>query len=224
MALTIFHIALAVVLFYLVNWVGKHSSAFGYLQLSLFARGDHAPAFNLLLKAFAPAVYVLLVATTLYSIHLDGLITRIWLVAAYYFTFRLLYNLVLGRALLLNWFSLIVQSVLGTGVAFLAYAYLILPRRPLFPDPKDVGSQLWFAIALFLYAAFNSVRTSGEASARRKNNYLRSRFWQLRETYGDLIEGRFPERYMELVAFAVLIEETFNRPWIVQKLERLAFP
>lgn len=224
MTIVISHIALAVLLFYSVNWIGKHVSGYGYLQLSLFVRSDQAPAFNFILKALTPSVFVILVATACYALKFNRIVPGIWLVAVYYFGFRLLYNLILGRALLLNWLLMAVQSVAGIGVAYLAYRHLILPRRPLFPDLDSIGNQLWVVVALFLYATFNTVRTNGEASARRKNRYLRSRFKTLRGQFDDLIKDEFPSRYMELVSYAILIHETFNRPWIAQVVERAIFP
>jgi hypothetical protein len=215
---------LAVTLFYVVNWIGGHSSGYGYLQLSLFVRSDQAPAFNFILKTFTPSVFIILVSTAFYTLHLDRLASRMWLVAVYYFAYRLIYNLILGRALLLNWLSMSLQWVIGISAAYLVYVKLILPRRPLFPDLSSVGNQLWVVVALFLYAALNTVRVGTEASARRKNTYLRSRLKSLRSKYGDQIKDQFPRRYMELVAYAILIEETFNRPWVAQKLERAVFP
>ncbi len=224
MSITIIHVALAVLLFYAVNWIGKHSSAYGYLQLSLFVRTDQAPAFNFILKTFTPSVFIILVAAGSYVLNIGKFVPGMWLVAVYYFGFRVFYNLVLGRALLLNWVSLSFQTTVGIGAAYLAYRHLILPRRPLFPDLDTIGNQLWIVVALFLYAAFNSIRTSDEASARRKKSYLGSRFTTLRSLYGDLIKDQFPKPYMELVAYAILVYETFNRPWIARAIERAVFP
>jgi len=33
MSVVIIHLALAIILFFVVNWIGEHSSSFGYLQL-----------------------------------------------------------------------------------------------------------------------------------------------------------------------------------------------
>lgn len=113
------HIALAIVLFFVVNWVGEHSSSFGYLQLSIVPRGDPAPAFNWLLKTLAPTVYTIIVATICYICRRDSAVHGIWLVAVYYFAFRLFYNILLGRSLLLNWVSIFTQVALGTAISYL---------------------------------------------------------------------------------------------------------
>jgi hypothetical protein len=224
MGVTFLQFGFAVLLFYALNWIGRHSSAYGYLQLSLAVQSDQAPAFNFILKTFAPTVYIILISTGCYLLNLDKIVPGIWFVAIYYFGFRLLYNIVLGRYLLLNWVSLSVQTTIGIGAAFLAYHDVIIPRRPLFPDSNTIGNQLWIVVALFLYAAFNSIRTSDESSARRKNRYIRSRFASLQSLYGDLIKGQFPNSYMELVAYAILVYETFNRPTIVRAIEHAVFP
>jgi len=190
----------------------------------MFVRSDGAPAFNFILKTLAPAVFIIIVAAASYTLHFDRVVSAIWHVAVFYFSFRLLYNVILGRTLLLNWLSFSLQIVVGISCAYLAYRFLILPRHTLFPDLDKVGNQLWVVIALFLYATFNSVRTSTEASARRKNRYLRSRFKTLRARYEGLVKDQFQSKYMELVAYAILIHETFNRPWISQLAERAIFP
>ena len=64
--ITTAHILLAALLFLLVNWIGKHSIAAGYTQLSLFAKADEAPAFNVVFRALAPTVFLILSASLLY--------------------------------------------------------------------------------------------------------------------------------------------------------------
>jgi hypothetical protein len=220
----LWHFALAVILFFGVNWIGEHSSTFGYLRLSLHVREIPAPAFNFVLKALAPTVYIIIVATTCYVLKRDSLVRDIWLVPVYYFAFRLLFNIAFGRAALLDWFSVLKQATVGIGAAYLAYVHFILPRRPLLPGVQTVGDQLWVIVALFIYAVLNDVRTPSPRSARRKKQYLRSRFDHFKHQYGDLIENQFPERYVELVAYAILIYETFNRPWLARLFERAVFP
>lgn len=217
-------LALAIGLFFAINWIGEHSRSFGYLQLTLAPKPDPAPAYNFLLKTLTPSVYIVLASTAIYALHLSGLLPHIWLVALYYFVFRLAFNVILSRAALMNWVTTLAQLILGTGAAYLAYTHLILPRRPLFPDLVSIGNQLWVIIALFLYAVFNNVQVASARTVRRKNRYLTARLLELRKLYGSLIDGQFPERYMELVAYSVLIYETFNRPPVARFVERLLFP
>src|SRR5438093_6181974 len=97
------HIALAMLLFWIVNWIGKHSTAWGYLQLSLAVRADDAPAFNFVFRVLTPIVYLIIVSAILYAAGLDLLVNRIYFVIIYYFILRVAYNVVLGRTRLMNW-------------------------------------------------------------------------------------------------------------------------
>jgi hypothetical protein len=187
-------------------------------------KGSSTPAFNFLLKTLAPSVYIILISTGLYAFKQQRLVNHIWLVVLYYFTLRLAYNLIFSRAPLLNWLATLTQIAVGSAAAYAVYRYLILPKRPLFPGADSIGDQLWVIIALFLYAILNNVQVATRRTVRRKNMYLRSRLQSLRQEYGPLIDGQFPERYMELVTYAILIYETFNRPLVAQFIERLVFP
>jgi len=217
-------LALAVLLFYILNWIGEHASTYGYVSLSLFVHEGTAPAFNFVLKSLTPSVYIILLSTAAFALGLDEFTRRIWLVAAYYFAFRVIYNVVMGRALLLNWVSIVSQTLVGTFAAFLVYRYIIVPRKPLYPDAEKLAGELWVIIALFLYAILNNVRTSQAGSAARKNRYIRARFTEARARYGPIIDGQFSERYVELIAYAILIYESFNRPKVAQWMERALFP
>ena len=65
------HGGLAIALFGGVNWLGRHAVKAGYLQLSLYAQADEAPAFNFVFRVLAPVVYLHIVAAVLYSGGLD---------------------------------------------------------------------------------------------------------------------------------------------------------
>jgi HD-GYP domain-containing protein (c-di-GMP phosphodiesterase class II) len=172
----------------------------------------------------APTVYIVLIATLCYVTRQETLVRGIWLVSVFYFPIRVLYNVALGRFLLLNWISIVGQTILGISASYLAYVHLILPKTPLLPSAESVRDQLWIIIALFFYATFNNIRTSNAASIRRKNRYIESQFKELRQKYGSLVDGQFSERYMEAVAYAILVYETFNRPHLARVIERAVFP
>lgn len=218
------HALFAILLFYLINWIGHYSSTFGYTQLSILVRPDEAPAFNFLIRALSPSVFLILLAVCLYTARLDGVTVGIWKVAIYYYAFRLLFNVALARVSLINWTTFGPQAVFGTTAAYLAYRYLIVPRSPLFPNATTIGNELWIAVALFLYATTNNIRISSAGTIRRKNRYIERQFSELRRAYSKLVEGQFPERYMELVPYAVMVHENFNRPPLVRRIERLMFP
>lgn len=218
------HILLAALLFYLVNWIGEYSSTFGYSQVNLVLVPEEAPAFNFLLRSLSPGVLVILFGVSAYTLHLDGLIAGLWKVAVYYYALRLLVIAVLNQMSMVNWPKFGLQAAFGIAAAHFAYWYLVIPRRPLFPDLSSIGNQLWIGIALFLYATFNNIRPSSSSALRRKNRYLARRLHALRRDYSSQIEGQFPERYMELVVYAIMIYEDFNRPPLIRQIERMVYP
>jgi len=203
MSVVIIHLALAIILFFVVNWIGEHSSSFGYLQLSILPRIDQAPAFNWMLRTMAPTVYIVLIATLCYVTRHETLVRGIWLVSVFYFPIRVLYNVALGRFLLLNWISIVGQTVLGISASYLAYVHLILPKTPLLPSAESVRDQLWIIIALFFYATFNNIRTSNASGLRRKNRYIESQFKELKQKYGSLVDGQYPMKTSPLCEPAV---------------------
>ena len=60
------HLGLAVALFYLINWVGKHSYSIGYVEISLFIKDEDSPAVNFLIRVLSPIVYLIIVASIFY--------------------------------------------------------------------------------------------------------------------------------------------------------------
>lgn len=218
------HLALAIALFFLVNWIGVHAAGHGYVQLTLFARPDEAPAFNFVLRTAAPAVLTIVVSMSFYLLGLEWLVKNIWLVAAYYYVLRIAFNLLLGRAHLINWTSYVIQVAIGTALSYLAYKHLILPRTPLFPDAATLGNELWLGIAIFVFAILNTVSPPSLGAVRRKNRYIKSVYNQLRKNYSDEIEGKCIEPYCGLAVYAILIQENFNRPALVRIIERALHP
>ena len=56
------HFALAVALFFIVNWIGARAISVGYMQMDIVIQEDTAPAFNFLFKVLAPVVFLVLCA------------------------------------------------------------------------------------------------------------------------------------------------------------------
>lgn len=219
--ITIAHILLAVLLFLLVNWIGKHSIAVGYIQLSLFAKTDEAPAFNFVFRVLAPTVFLILTASFFYWLGLDEFVVGYYRIAIYYVLLRWLFNIAISRARLLNWPAQIGVAAMTCGVAYLVDRHFIATRRNLLPDPSTLGNELWLLVIIFLYQAANQLRFSQTGTIKRKDAYLRHRFSRLREQYGrQITEASMGDRSIERLAYSVMIYETFNRPEVYQAIER----
>lgn len=49
-------ISLGILLFFIINWIGKHSYSIGYISISIFVRAEEAPAFNYIVRVLTPVV------------------------------------------------------------------------------------------------------------------------------------------------------------------------
>ena len=71
MDILFFQIFLGIGLFFLINWIGKHSYSIGYIEISMFVKTEEAPALNFLIRVLTPVVYIIIVSTILYYFGLD---------------------------------------------------------------------------------------------------------------------------------------------------------
>jgi len=219
------HALLAALLFFLVNWLGKHSIVSGYIQLSPFAKADEAPAFNFIFRLLAPTVFVVLVAAVWYALGVDPLVEHIWLVAMFYVIGRWVFNIAVGRGRLLNWVEQVVMALLVVGLAYAVYDRVIVVRRNLLPDPANLTSELWLVVLVFLYQVLNRVTLPRAGTLRRKRNYQRRMYESANRRFGHIIDSTTPDVRLRMFIYSVLIYENFNRPAVYRWIERrLLFP
>lgn len=218
------HLVLALTLFGVINWIGSHAKPSGYISLSVFVKRDEAPAFNFLFRVLGPIVFVVLAAALFYWLDWDGLVEGIWRVVLYHLAFRLAFNLVLNRALLLNWGREALIWATSLGVVVPLYEHVISVRQYLLPDAQSITNELWVIVVLFIYSTLNSIQLKPEASAKRKDRYLRSSYQTLRSKYHDIVSDVAPDRFSESIIYTIMVYESFNRPRAAQLVEHLLFP
>lgn len=217
------HVGLAIALFFGMNWIGHHSLSAGYIQLSVLVKSDEAPAFNFLYRAFAPIVYITLCAAMLYKVKADWAVKDIHLVVVYYFVVRLLFNVVTGRARLLNWGIQLAYWVTSIPVAFYVYENLIQKNQYFFPTNEDLGNALWLGVLAFIYQTFNRVKLSSENTKKRKRNYVTHRYNHYRSIFGEIIEEVTADKRQECLIYTILLYEAFNRPKVYRRVENVLF-
>jgi hypothetical protein len=217
------HASLSILLFFLLNWIGRHSIKAGYIQMSILAKADEAPAYNFLYRAFSPVAFITVSSSLLYKAGLDWIVEDIYLVVIYYFAFRLTFNIATGRALLLNWVTQILYVIVSVPVSYYVYENLILHKEFLFPDTKEIGSAVWLAIIVYVYHTCNNVKLSTQRTKARKENYLQVRYQSYYSLYGKIIEEIAESKCQECLIYAVLIHEAFNRPKIYRLIENALF-
>jgi hypothetical protein len=223
--LVVVHLLLAVILFFLMNWMGGmpvvHSH---YYHISYFSRYETAPAFNVVFRALTPVVYIIIVAATMYAIGLDEFVRQIWLVALFQIVLvRWGFNVLYGRHLLLSWGTQVPVALVSVGLAYVAYRQILVDRNRLLPDPSTLANELWIAVALFLYKAIDQKARGSDDNTRLQHRYFRRRFIALRKRFANVVDEEVQDRALQPFVYAILVYETFNRPAVIQWLERHVF-
>lgn len=217
------HIGLSVLLFFLSNWIGKHSTHAGYIKMSVLLKADEAPLFNFLYRSFFPIVFLIICSAFFYKINQKWIINRIYLVVVYYFLFRLVFNLLTGKGRLLNWYRQFAYWIISIPSAYYIYDRLILQQEFFLPTKKELSSALWLAILAYIYHTFNSIRLSDEKAKQRKINYIKNRYYRYKKLYDDIIYSIAQNKQQEALIYTILIYEAFNRPKIFRLIENLLF-
>lgn len=216
------HFGLAVILLFLINWIGRHAIDFGYVSTSLFEEPNESVALNFFIRALSPTVFIILISSAAVTAGRPDLRLEIINVVPYYYALRALVILLLNRHRLISWSRYIVHAAAGTFIAILAYEYLILPNRSLIPDLETAGNELWLALLAFLYAVANKITLPDGPGARRRNAFVNSHYVAARARFGKQIESKVPDELLELIAYSILIYEDYCRPPCIRTLERLA--
>ena len=222
-AISAMHVALSVILFFLVNWIGKHAVDFGYISTTLFEEPNESVALNFFIRALSPAVFIILVSSAVVALGRPDLRLGIVMVVPYYYLVRAGVIFLFNRHRLISWPRYVGHALFGISIAALAYRYIIVPNRSLIPDLETAGNELWLALLAFLYAVANKIPLSGGPGARRRNAFVNIHYTAARRQFGGLIDAKAPDNLLKLVAYSVLVYEDYCRPPAIRTLERLAW-
>jgi len=214
---------LGVVLFFITNWIGKHSFSFGYRQIDLFVKDDDAPAFNYIIRVFTPIIFLIISSAILYQFSLDKLVVNFFMVSVYYIFFRIVINAIQGRFALINWPKQILYYVSILVFSWLVYDKIISVKANILPDAASMMNEIWVIIALFIYSIINKLDLPASSAEQRRDNYLNARFLNFRNIYGNIIDKELENDVLKAVAYAIIIHENFNRSKVVRWLENIAF-
>lgn len=216
------HLLLAGLLFFAMNWIGGHAVVTAsYYQISYFSRYDDAPAFNALFRILAPVVFITITAAAFHGLGVSEFVVGIYWVVIYQQLIRWGYLFLMNRWRLARWGAQIAIAAATIGLAILVYRVLIKDPRRILPDPTNLANEVWLIILAFLYKISDRAIVATEGNKSRKEAYLRARFQSLRQRFGKVIEASVTDPLLRPLTYAVLIYETFNRPSVVQFLERV---
>ncbi len=214
-------IILGICLFFLMNWIGKHSYSIGYMEISIFSKIEEELALNFLIRVLPTIVYLVIVSSILYYFGYDKYVQNIFLVNLYYIIFRLLFNLLTNRRLLINWYRQFLYWISIIGISYLIYDKIIKVKANIFPDFTTVANELWIIIIVFIFHVINNIRLSQEKSLNRKQKYIKSRFNYFKKLYGKFIKETMKNEILEVIVYSILIYEDFNRPKIARIIENI---
>lgn len=225
MELAAVHFGLALTLFLLVNWIGRRLYRHGYMPISIVYRHDRAPALNAGIRVLAPLIFLVLSSTALYALDLDAWVERFWDVALYCVLFRWLFVAAWGRITLLNWQKELAYAALIVGGSYWLYETVIRYRTSLLPDASELASEVWVITVLFLFYMMHELGGGDGGSEGRKSRYVVRRARQLRSSYEAELRIGIPgvNRRLESLVLAVMVFESFNRPYLFRVMENIGF-
>jgi hypothetical protein len=214
---------LAVILFFLVNWIGKHSYSMGYVQISLFIENEDSPGINFLIRVLSPIVFIIIAASGFYYIGADKFVHNIYFVNIYYLIFRLSFGIITGRALLINWYKQVVYWLCICVLSYIVYDKIIRIKQNILPDFSTLSNELWIIIIVFIFQVINKINFSQSSSVKRRDAYLIKRYTDLRISYGSSVRQIIKNEVVEAICYAIIIYESFNRPMLVRIIENVKF-
>lgn len=216
------HIALSVILFFLVNWVGTRAISVGYMQLNIAIQEDTALAFNFLFKVLAPVVYIVLCAVGFESLGVPILNRNIYFITIFYWLFRVLWIVCSNRVSLINWWEQIIYC--GASVVLSIWVYSLIERvEQILPEPRALLDQLWILIILFVYSILNNMQISKEGTIKKQSKYINARYISFSKKYDAIIKDFFHSDFYEALTYSIMIYEDFNRPIVIRWFEYLRF-
>ncbi len=223
--ITIFQISAAVILMWLMGFFGQHTRKLGYVNFSDIER-EGVLAYNLVLRVFAPSVYLVILSTALYLLDLDMLVQNIWMIAIWYAVISTTISITLGRFVLVNKIHYFFVHIIAIILTYFLYT-TALNKGLLFilPDSANFRTELWFIVIAFFYVVLSNYQPDATKFYERKKKYIKSRYKFLKNKYQHLlVEQLIKNDFLEKLFFAIMIMENLNRNKLTRFFERLCHP
>lgn len=218
------HIMSAIAFFIIVNQLGKQSIKFGYFHLSFDSEyDDKSPFFNILFKSFTPVLLTYILAYIFSYFDVEYLNESIYMIVIYYFVFRFIFILLVGRISLTNWSKFIVTTLLSLAMTYVVYTQLIVDATYLLPTKQEIASAMWLGIVAFIYKILNGAHFLRENTGPKIEPYLKKNYSYFKYKYGQIIETEVKNEVESSLIYAILIYENFNRGRLFRFFEKLFF-
>lgn len=214
--------ASAILLFFIINWIGSYSFSYGYTPISVFVNEDSDPAFNFIFKVIAPIVYLIIISALAQNFGFKYFINNCYLILIYYWLFRLIWKLSTQRGSLINWQEQIIYAICSIILSIWVYS-IINNVEKILPDPKSLLDEFWLLIILFIYSVFKNTRIFKDKSSLIQEKYFTKQYTTFYKKYNNLICSFFKDDFYKAVTYSIMIYENFNRPPITRYIEYLKF-
>lgn len=232
---TSIHLTLAIILFFLQNWMGSRAYSKGYIRFSLLDDKDEALSLNYVIKVFGPIVYLILTVAIFQYLKINTSTTNIINVIYYYLSIRLLLIFLFERAAIVNWIRIVFYYLSIVIISKIIYDNFIDSVDSLLPDFTQIKNEIWLLIIIFIYQLGNGFEEKTPNNEifeyskaylpeikNRKRKYILKKYSLFESQYGKAIDGiSADDKSFKLVILSILIFENFNRPRIIRFFERL---
>jgi hypothetical protein len=219
------HLIVGFVIFFVVNWIGKHSTQIGYDFLNSVTEPENAPGFNLIFRIFTPVVVLILISAGLYAAGFDEKTENIHRAIFYYITIRVIFNILIRqRGCLAPWGRMIFQWCATITLGNVVYRYVISEREYLFPDVDTLGNEIWLLLIGYGYILAKSAGNTDGNRSQRVSKYIETKLKSFIEKYDQTITSLESNTTLISLVYSIMVVEDFNRPKPYRILERILFP
>ncbi len=229
-----YDIILAIILFFVQNWIGSKSYTIGYISFSLLDDKDEALSLNFVIKVFGPIIFLILILSLFDFFNIDRSNIQVSRIIYFYLGLRLSLIILFERVTIVNWARIIFFYLSILLVTKIIEKRFIDSVSSLLPDLVEIKNELWLLIILFLYQVGNGFREDKSSPEpelyrdfsleikNRKKRYILKKQKNFETMYGHIINEIEPnDKAFKLIIICILIYENFNRPRIVRFFERL---
>jgi hypothetical protein len=231
----IVHLALAIGLFLIQNWIGSKSYSKGYIRFSLLDDKDEALSLNFMIKVFGPIVYLIICVAVFQYLSYCQFVENIINVIYYYLAIRVLVIFLYERATIVNWVRIFFYYCAILIISSIIYKNFINSVDSLLPEFTHIKNEIWVLILLFVYQLGNGFKESIPANQyletskaflpelkKRKRIYILKKYKRFKRKFETTINDiTYHDLPFNLLIYSIIIFENFNRPRIIRWIERL---
>jgi len=226
---------LAVILFFIQNWIGGKSYSRGYVRFSLFDSSDEAFSINFVIKVLGPIIFLIITVAVLQYLKQEHLINGILNVIYIYIAIRIVLIFLYERETIVNWVLIITFYLSIILFSNIVYFKFIKSVSSLLPDFSDIKNEIWLLIIIFLYQIGNGSKEQALSNPyyepeqaflpefkNRKRRYVIKKYNDFKLRYSEEIDKiSNSNETFNLIIYSIIIFENFNRPRFIRLLERI---